>query len=162
VDEFPEMDCRGPQSIGAQALQHCFATTSATRNQAYCVIFMNAMDRKKLIRQYKETRRPMGVYRVHNTRNGKSLVGASADLRAALNRHRAQLRLEVHSNRALQRDWQEMGPEAFEFEVLDTLAPPEQRDYNPSEDLRVLEELWLDRLTPFDDRGYNARPRLAA
>ena len=104
----------------------------------------------------------MGVYRVHNTRNGKSLVGASADLPAALNSHRAQLRLEVHSSRALQRDWKEMGPEAFEFEVLDTLAPPEQRDDDPSEDLRVLEELWLDRLTPYDDRGYNARPRRAA
>jgi hypothetical protein len=119
------------------------------------------MDRKALIRQYKETRRPMGVYRVHNKRNGKSLVGASADLPAALNSHRAQLRLEVHSNRALQRDWKEMGPEAFEFEVLDTFSPPE-RDYDPCEDLRVLEELWLDRLTPYDDRGYNTRLKRAA
>jgi hypothetical protein len=120
---------------------------------------MNAIDRKALIRQYKETRRPMGVYRVHNTRNGKSLVGTSKDLPAVLNSHRAQLRLEVHSNRELQKDWKEMGPEVFQFEILDTLTPPDRPEEDPSDDLRVLEALWLDRLAPYDDRGYNARPR---
>src|SRR5215467_14280564 len=102
------------------------------------------MDRKALIREYKESRRPMGVYRVRNTVNGRSLVGASADLPAMLNRHRAQLRLGVHFNRALQKDWNEFGPEAFEFEVLDTLTAPDRPDYDPSDDLRVLEELWLE------------------
>ena len=32
------------------------------------------MDPKARIREYKETPRPMGVYRVRNTVNGKSLV----------------------------------------------------------------------------------------
>lgn len=116
------------------------------------------MDRKALIREYKMAHRPMGVYRVRNTVNGKSLVGATTDLHAMLNRHRAQLRLQAHTNRALQADWNELGPEAFAFEVLDTLAPPGRPDYDPSGDLRVLEDLWLARLTPFDDRGYNAKP----
>jgi hypothetical protein len=35
------------------------------------------MNRKELIRQYKETPRPMGVYRVRNAQSGRSLVGAS-------------------------------------------------------------------------------------
>ena len=51
------------------------------------------MDRKELIRKYKETPRPMGVYQVRNTRNGKALIATSLDLNAALNRHRAQLRM---------------------------------------------------------------------
>ncbi|MFO0981392.1 MAG: GIY-YIG nuclease family protein [Planctomycetota bacterium] len=116
------------------------------------------MDRRALIREYKESRRPMGVYRVLNKLSGRSLVGASTDLPAMLNRQRAQLRMGAHRNRALQSDWNALGADAFAFEVLDTLSVPARPDYDPSEDLRVLEELWLVRLSPFDERGYNARP----
>ena len=117
------------------------------------------MDRKALIRQYKESRRPMGVFRVRNTADGRSLVGTSVDLPAMLNRQRAQLRLGAHPNRALQKDWNELGAETFEFEILDTLTPPDGPDYDPSGDLRVLEDLWLEKLSPFDDRGYNTRKK---
>ena len=117
------------------------------------------MDRKALIRQYKASRRPMGVFRVRNTADGRSLVGTSVDLPAMLNRQRAQLRLGAHPNRALQNDWTERGAEAFEFEILDTLTPPDEPDYDPSGDLRVLEDLWLEKLSPFDDRGYNTRKK---
>lgn len=116
------------------------------------------MDRKALIRQYKETPRPMGVYRVRNAVSDKVLVGASANLPAILNRHRAQLRLGIHPNRDLQRDWNELGADAFEFHVLDRLEPPDRPDYDPSSDLKVLEEMWLERLSPFEERGYNRRP----
>src|SRR5262249_11927591 len=119
------------------------------------------MDRKALLREYKESRPPMGVYWVRNTISGKALVGVSANLPAMLNRHRAQLRFGMHSNRTLQKDWNEFGPEAFEFHILDTLAPPDRSDYDPSDDLRVLEALWLEKLSPFDDRGYNAKPKWA-
>jgi hypothetical protein len=115
------------------------------------------MDRKALIRQYKESRRPMGVFRVRNTADGRSLVGTSVNLPAMLNRQRAQLRLGAHPNRALQKDWNELGAEAFEFEILDTLTPPDTPAYDPSGDLRVLEDLWLEKLSPFDERGYNTR-----
>jgi group I intron endonuclease len=117
------------------------------------------MDKKTLIREYKETPRPMGVYQIRNTVNGKVLVGTSKDLPSILNRHRAALRFGNHQNRELQKDWAEFGPEAFDFEILDTLTPPERPDYNPSNDLRALEELWLDKLSPFGERGYNAAPK---
>jgi hypothetical protein len=117
------------------------------------------MDRKALKRQYKETRRPMGVFRIRNTLNDKSLVGSSIDVNSILNRHRAQLKLGVHMNRPLQEDWNEFGSDAFTFEVLDTITPPENQAYDPSSDLRALEELWLDRLSPYGERGYNSKPR---
>jgi hypothetical protein len=113
------------------------------------------MSRAALRRAYKETRRPMGVYRVRNTRTDRSLVARSVDLPASLNRERAQLRFGGHPNTELQRDWNASGPEAFVFEVLDTLAPrDDQPGYDPTDDLRVLEALWLERLAPFGDRGY--------
>ena len=118
------------------------------------------MDRKSLIREYKESARPMGVYRVRNTRTGKSLVGVSVDLPSILNRHRAQLKLNSHANRSLQDDWNELGSDAFEFEILDTLKPADTPDYKPAGDLKMLEELWLEKLSPFGDQGYNtARKR---
>jgi len=120
------------------------------------------MDKKALTREYKESRRPMGVYQIRNTANGKLLVGVSVDLPSILNRHRAELRMGGHRNRELQKDWAEFGPEAFEFEVLDTLTPPERPDYDPSGDLRALEELWLEQLSPFGERGYNATPKRTA
>jgi hypothetical protein len=117
-------------------------------------------DRKALIRAYKETRRPIGVYRVRNLTDGRSLVGTSVDLPSMLNRERAALRFGAHGNAALQRDWNALGPDAFAFEVLDTLSvPPDQPGYDPADDLRVLEALWLERLAPFAPDGYTPRPR---
>ena len=114
-------------------------------------------DRKEKIRKYKETPKPMGIIRIHNSRNGKSLVEASRDVRASLNRHQAQLKMGRHPIAALASDWNAHGPQAFSFEVLDTLEPPDRLDYDPTADLRVLEDMWLDKLQPFDDQGYNKR-----
>lgn len=115
------------------------------------------MDRKALIREYKERRPVMGVYQVRNLTSGKVLIGSSTDVPAMLNRQQAQLRLGVHPNRQLQLDWQTLGPEAFAFELLDTLTPPDEGEYDPRADLKVLERLWLEKLAPFDDRGYHRR-----
>jgi group I intron endonuclease len=111
--------------------------------------------RKELIRAYKETPKELGVYRVRNMVNGKSLVGASRDLRARLNRHLAELKLGIHPNKPLLQDWQKMGKDAFAFEALDTLEPSEEPRYDPKDDLEVLEALWLDKLKPYGDAGYN-------
>lgn len=114
-------------------------------------------DRKEKIRKYKETPKPMGVIRIFNARNGKSLVEASRNVAATLNRHQAQLRMGFHQNAALKHDWETYGAEAFSFEVLDTIAPSDKPGYDPTDDLRVLEDMWLEKLSPFDERGYNKR-----
>ncbi len=115
------------------------------------------MDRRKAIREYKETRRPMGVYRVRNARTGRMLLGSSVDLPSILNRHRATLRLGAHVDRELQRDWNDLGPDAFEFEVLDTLPPPDEPAYDARADLEVLEQLWREKLA--GEPTYTGKPR---
>jgi len=112
------------------------------------------MDRKELIRKYKETPRTAGVYRVINTASGKALVGTSLDAPSMLNRHRAQLRMGGHPRSELQKDWDAEGPDAFVFEILDTLEPSDDPDYDPEDDLRTLEELWLEKLAPSVDSMY--------
>ncbi|MCX6549942.1 MAG: GIY-YIG nuclease family protein [Acidobacteria bacterium] len=117
------------------------------------------MDRKALIRSYKATRRPMGVFRVRNITNGKSFIGTTVDLPSMLNRQRAQLRMGGHESHDLQRDWNALGPESFVFEVLDTLVVPDDPGYDASYDLKVLGALWFEKIQPFGDNGYHARPK---
>ena len=117
------------------------------------------MDRKALIRQYKETRRPMGVYQVRNTVNGKCLVGTSVNLPAIFNRLRLQLETGNYFCTGLQADWNTLGAAAFAFEVLDEITAPDESEYDPADDLRALEELWLEKRSPFGERGYNAPKR---
>ena len=116
-------------------------------------------DRKALKKEYKQARHAMGIFRIRNLFNGRSFIGSTANLPAMLNRQRAQLSMGAHANRELQKEWDELGSEAFEFDVLDELMPPDQPNYDPTADLQVLEELWLDRLSPYDERGYNKAPR---
>ena len=120
------------------------------------------MDKKSLIREYKEIRRPMGIYCIKNTANGKLLIGKSVDLPSILNRQSAQLRSGFHPNPTLQKDLVEHGVDAFRVEILDTLEVSHQENRDFSADLRTLEQMWLEKLSPFGDKGYNSEPKRAA
>lgn len=104
------------------------------------------MDRKALIRQYKQTPRPAGVFAVINNTTGKRLIGSSPDLPGMLNRQRFQLEMGSHPDSELQGDWNELGPGAFEFVVLDELEPSDDPGSNLSEDLATVHAMWLERL----------------
>jgi hypothetical protein len=119
------------------------------------------MDKKALKREYKETARPMGVYQIRNTVNGKVLLGTSIDLPSILNRRRGELSAGRHQNSALQKDLKELGADSFEVEILDILPPSEQPGYDPADDLKALEALWLEKLQPYGERGYHAEPKTA-
>jgi len=113
------------------------------------------VDRKTRIREYKETARPAGVYRIRNVVSGKSLVGSNKDVPAMLNRLRFQLEAGLHPNRELQRDWNDCGEAAFAFETLDLLEPSEDGDTDLAEDLQMLEQLWREKLALPDDLRYD-------
>lgn len=115
------------------------------------------MNRKEIIRDYKETRRPMGVFCVRNTASGQVLLGSSVDLPGILNRHRWQLEMGMHSNRQLQNDWNTLGAGAFQFETLDTLSVPEDEGYQPADDLQALLGRWMEKLMPYEERGYHGK-----
>ncbi len=114
--------------------------------------------RRELIREYKRTPREMGAYRIHNTANDKSFVGSSRDVRSRLNRHKMQLRFGSEENKALAADWARYGEAAFVFETLEALEPLDDAGYDPDKDLKELEEIWLEKLTPWGERGYNDPP----
>lgn len=104
------------------------------------------LDRKALTREYKETPRPAGVFLVRNSTTGRSLLGSAPDLSGMLNRQRFQLELGSHPDSELQSDWNALGPEAFEFEVLDVLEPQEGQAANQAEELGTLVAVWREKL----------------
>ncbi len=104
------------------------------------------MDRSTAKKEYKQAKRPMGVYRIRNRRDGKSYVGFATDIQARLNRHKAELRFGSHRNRELQEEWNAQGESSFQFEVLDELAPKEDSEGSRVDELRVLAAMWIARL----------------
>ncbi|MBI1817474.1 MAG: GIY-YIG nuclease family protein [Deltaproteobacteria bacterium] len=100
----------------------------------------------------------MGIFAVRNRTNGKILLGASLNLPGSLNRTRFQLQHGSHKIAALQQDWTTYGADGFSFEVLDELPPVEDKSHDYREDLNTLESLWLDKLRPYGDAGYNTPP----
>ena len=99
------------------------------------------------------------MFRVRNTATGKSLVGSSANLPGTLNRHRFQLERGSHPSRELQADWNALGADSFEFEVLDQLKPCDKPDCDATEDLQVLKELWLEKLKASGESLYREAGR---
>jgi hypothetical protein len=116
------------------------------------------VDRKSIIREYKETPRRMGVFRITNLANGKIFIGSSSNLPAILNRFKSELKMGSCRNFGLQEEWKKFGPEAFAFEELEILEPLDDPNYDPAEDLRFLEALWIEKLKPYGDKGYNKAP----
>ncbi|MCC6930102.1 MAG: GIY-YIG nuclease family protein [Gemmatimonadaceae bacterium] len=116
------------------------------------------IDRKALTREYKETPRTAGVAVVRCRENGKVLLIAGVDIPAPVNRHRAQLRLGAHPNRALQDDWKALGADAFDFEIVDTLPLPDTADVDQRDDVQALDAMWLEKLAPYAPAGYNRAP----
>lgn len=118
---------------------------------------MPPVDRKALVRDYKQTPRPAGVFRVRYAAAGRSLLGTSADLPGMLNRQRFQLEMGSHPSKALQADWNEAGADAFVIEELDRLDPPDDPDYDPADDLEALKAMWVERVTAAGDELYRER-----
>lgn len=117
------------------------------------------IDQRALKKAYKEARRPMGVFAIRNRTSGKVFLGSSQDLPGALNRHRFQLKMGSHQNRALQAAWEKLGEDAFEVEITDELKPNEGAPVDPVRELAVLLELWMEKLRPWGERGYHDEPR---
>ena len=101
----------------------------------------------------------MGVFQIRNLANEKVFVGSTMNLAGIFNRHEFQLKLGGHPNKTLQKDWNESGAENFAFEILEELFPRENPDYDYRADLEVLEDLWLEKIEPYDEKGYNERKK---
>jgi hypothetical protein len=114
-------------------------------------------DKKQLKKNYRQRARRMGVFLIRNNLSDKVFLGSGLDLHGVINRHKFQLSREIHPNKSLQADWVKLGSDNFSFEIVDELTPREDVDLDHRKELTFLEDLWLERLQPFGERGYNER-----
>ncbi len=111
--------------------------------------------RQEIKREYKERKKPAGIFQIKNTANGKVLLGSSLNLEGPLNAARFMLKLGSHHNEALQNDWNEVGQDKFVFEILEEVKVKDDPNFNLEDELTLLEQIWLEKLQPFGDKGYN-------
>ena len=115
------------------------------------------IDKNSAKLEYKLSHRPMGVFQISNVTNGKAFVDSSLNIPGKINRHRFALNMGKHASKTLQADWNEFGEDAFAFEVLEDIPPRSNANYNYAADVATLENLWLEKLEPFVEKGYNER-----
>jgi len=121
---------------------------------------MDLKSRKGIKREYKERRKSAGIFQVRNKANGKVLLGSSLNLEGPLNAHKFMLTIGRHRNEALQKEWNEVGPDQFAFEILEVVKVNDDPDFNLSDELELLEQIWLEKIQPFGERGYNADDKI--
>ena len=114
--------------------------------------------RAELRRAYKETPRQAGIFQIKNTQNGKILLGSSTNLHGPLNKHRFNLSIGSHDNPLLQKDWNQFGAGAFTFDILEIVKPSDDPLFDLDDELTLLEQIWIEKLQPFGERGYNQGP----
>lgn len=114
------------------------------------------MNRREMIKEYKNSPRPMGIVQVRNLRNNRVYLAASANTPGTINSIRFQLKMGTFlPSPGLAKDWQETGEESFVIEVLDELKPVDDPAHDYRDDLKALETMWLEKLKPFGEQGYH-------
>ncbi len=109
--------------------------------------------RKELKEEYRQKKFRMGVFKIVNRLNGKIFLGSSTDLDSAWNSHRFRLEAGMHENTSLQNDWKQSGSGSFTYQIVEVLELKEGDD--ATKELKVLEELIMEELQPYGERGYN-------
>ena len=115
------------------------------------------MNKKVLKNKYIETIQPMGIYQIKNNINGKIFIGKGINIQGLINRNIFQLKSGLHTNKDMQKDFNDAGEAYFTYEVLDYLKPKEDNDCDYTEELKILESMWLEKLKPYNENGYNSK-----
>lgn len=116
--------------------------------------------KQNIKREYKERAKPAGIFQIKNIANGKVFLGSSLNLEGPLNAHKFMLSTGSHRNPALQADWKTFGAENFLFEVLETIKATDDPDFNLTDELTLIEEIWIEKLQPFGENGYNTEKKI--
>ncbi|RPF48164.1 hypothetical protein EDD70_0977 [Hydrogenoanaerobacterium saccharovorans] len=103
--------------------------------------------KKEILKEYKERAITGGAYVITNKVTGKMLLMCETDLKGSQNRFNFMSMTGSCFNSKLQKDWNEFGARSFTFTILEELEMKEtQNIVEFKEDLKILEELWREKL----------------
>jgi hypothetical protein len=111
--------------------------------------------RKELKDEYKQAKPRMGIFAIRNITNGKRYVARTTNLDLIWNGEQFKLNAKGHPNQALQQDWNDSGAKNFAFEILHELKLSDDPATNDRNELIALEQLVIEDVQPFGEKGYN-------
>lgn len=79
-----------------------------------------------------------GIYTITHIKSGKQYVGSSVTIKRRFNRHKNELRKNIHRCSHLQRAWNKYGEEAFVFDIIEPIVDVDQ--------ILLREQHWMDAL----------------
>ncbi len=108
--------------------------------------------RKEIADEYKRRKLAGGVYVLTNALNGKYLIDHASNLKSIQNRFEFAVTTGLTFHPKLQKDWDELGAQAFTLKVLEELAQkPEQTQADFMDELEILEHLCRTNLDPLKE-----------
>lgn len=106
---------------------------------------MDSRRRAVLKRAYKEAVPRKGIFKIRAMVTGQTWVDASTTIDTIQNRIWFTLRLGNHPNRKLQQAWNETGPDAMQFDVVE-IFPEEVSGYALERLMKERKQHWLEAL----------------
>ena len=109
---------------------------------------MEKSNKKEIIAAYKERKVIGGVYAIKNTVNGKVLLLSANNLQGCKNRFEFAQSTGGCVSFQLKEDWNKYGGKAFVFEQLEEIEKkPEQTQKEFDEDIKLLHQIWIEKLS---------------
>ncbi len=110
---------------------------------------MNPQNKKDLVNAYKQRKQVGGIYAVTNTKTGKALVLATADVGGIQKRYEFNELMGGCFHPKLLKDAKIYGNDVFQLTVLEEIERKDtQSDRDFKDDLDTLLEMWLEKYDP--------------
>lgn len=115
------------------------------------------MNKKELIKEYKNQKHPAGLFIVKNLPENKMFIGKSLNLPAKIRGITFELEMGSHAYSNLAQDFKRLGKEKFEISILDEIEVKDETEKELRSELETLEEMWVEKLKYEGITFYNKR-----
>lgn len=104
------------------------------------------INKKDLIKEYKNQKHPAGIFAVKNKAENKMFIGISLNLPAKIRGITFELEMGKHAYSNLAGDYKRLGKDQFEISILDQIEVKEETDKELRSELETLEDMWVEKL----------------
>lgn len=113
------------------------------------------IDKKQIIKDYKQQKQPAGIYAVHNKVDNIMYIGTSKNLPAVLRRFEFTLKTGGFPYQQLVDDYKRLSAANFDIKVIDELEAKDETEKELDAELDSLQEMWIEKLKKDGVQFYN-------
>lgn len=115
------------------------------------------LNKKELIKEYKNQKHPVGLFAVRNIPENKMFIGISMNLPAKIRGVTFELELGSHAYHNLAGDYKRLGKDKFEVFILDEIQLKDETEGELKKELEALEQMWIEKLKNEGTTFYNKK-----